>query len=225
MWGHSWQEALNIPFAVSLWCNFSFPAPWCSSAAHPGCVLPVALPDSPLSSLAVSPGKATPLHVACRSARPLQQHGRGRGFRLVFAPLSKDLSSKSRIVASYTCLSKPVDLDIPSPLITSSRLVAASKKAKLGMSSCCKQPNAVSCSLSACKFLKVRGHSVLGGASCVARLGMGSNGAAQAPSQGVYMQVMPTGPVLPESFPIKSRGRCFKGKLRLLIADGQWGNS
>lgn len=72
----------------------------------------------------------------------LRQCGRGCGFRLVIALMSKDLaSSKSRIIASYVCLSKPMDLDIPSPLITSSHLVAANQKAKLGTSSFCKQPN------------------------------------------------------------------------------------
>jgi len=171
-------------------------------------------------------GRASSLHLAHRSARPRSGTRGGRGFQLLVALASKDLaSSKSSIVASYTCLSKPVDLDIPSPLITSSHLVAASKKAVLGTSSCCKQPNAVACWLDACEFLNVRGHSVLGSASCSVRLGVGSNRAAQAPSWRAYMWVTPTGPALPESFPVKCRAGCFKGKPSLPITDGQRGDS
>lgn len=107
------------------------------------------------------------------------------------------MSSKSRIVASYACLSKPMDLDIPSPLITSSCLLAVSELARLGTSCCCS--NAVSHWFSAYEFLKVHSSSLLGNASCGTLLRMGSNWAAQVPSPGVYMQVTPTSPVLPES--------------------------
>lgn len=131
----SWQEASNIPFAVSLQCNLSFLTPWCGSAAHPGCVLALALPDPPLSSSAMSPGQSRLAASRPQVSSFLQWCGRGRGFQLVVAPANKDFaSSKSRLIASYACLSKPVDLDIPSPLMTSSHLVAASKKAKLGTS-------------------------------------------------------------------------------------------
>lgn len=113
--------------------------------------------------------------------------------------MSEDVaSSKSRIVASYVCLSKPMDLDIPSPLITSSHLLAASKRARLG-TSCYKPPNAVSHWFAAYEFLKVHGSSLLGSASCGTLLRMGSNWAAQVPSLGVYMQMTPTSPVLSES--------------------------
>lgn len=139
--------------------------------------------------------------------------------------MSKDVvSSKSRIVASYVCLSKPVDLDIPSPLITSSCLLAVSKRAKLGMS-CCKQPNAVSHWLAAYKLLKVHGSSLLESASCGTLLRMGSDRAVQVPSLRAYMQVTLTSPVLPELIPIKHRGRCCKGKPRSPITNNQRGNS
>lgn len=139
--------------------------------------------------------------------------------------MSKDVaSSKLRTVASYVCLSKPVDLDIPSPLITSSHLLAASTWAKLGMS-CCKQPNAVSHWLTAYKFLKVHGSSFLGSASCGTLLRMESDWAARVPSWKAHMQVTPTSPVLPELFPTKHRGRCPKGKPRSPITNSQRGNS
>lgn len=174
-----------------------------------------------LSSSAVSPGESQ-----LQVSSSLRQHGGRCGFQLLIASVSKDLaSSKSRIVASYVCLSKPADLDIPSPLITSSCLVAASKKAKLGTSSCCKQPNVASCWLDACELLKVRGCSVLGSVSCGTCLGVGSNQAARALFWRVYTRVTPTSPALLESFPVKSRAGCFKGKPSSPVTDGQRGNS
>lgn len=175
-------------------------------------ILPLALPASSLSSSATSLGKSCLAAPRLWVSSSLWQHGRGCGFQLVTAPMSEDVaSSKSRIVASYVCLSKPLDLDIPSPLVTSSRLLAASKRAKLG-TSCCKQPHAVFHWLDASKFLKVHGWSLLGSASCGTLLRMGSDWAAQVLSRGAYVQVTPTSPVLPESIPIKRRARCFKGK-------------
>lgn len=139
--------------------------------------------------------------------------------------MSEDVaSSKLRIVASYVCLSKPMDLDIPSPLITSSCLLAVSKRAKLGMS-CCKQPNPFSHWLACYKFLKVHGFSLLGSASCGTLLRMESDQAAQVPSPKVYIQGTPTSPVLPELIPVKHGGRCCKGKPRSPITSNQRGYS
>lgn len=82
------------------------------------------------------------------------------------------MSSNLRALASYVCLSKPLDLDIPSPLITSSCLLAVSERAKLDKS-CCKQPNTVSHWLVAYKVLIVHDSSLLGSASCGTLLRMG----------------------------------------------------
>lgn len=54
---------------------------------------------------------------------------KGRGFQQVVTPASKDVvSSKSRLVASSLRLSKTAGVDVLSPLITSSHVVAASER-------------------------------------------------------------------------------------------------
>lgn len=139
----------------SQWC----PSP-CSCRSLPCTVglLPVVLSHEP-------GGKQSFCSASC--PHPIGKAGGDEGFSRLLHPQARTLQVLNRDLLLHPLrLSKTADADVPSPLITSSLLVAASYKARLGTSICCRWLNAASEWLDPCKFLKIHGHSVLGDVLC-----------------------------------------------------------
>lgn len=184
VWGHShgYFSPVSLRFSCSLPVSLAWflPGVCCSSQWHPSpcscrslpCtvgLLPVALSHEP-------GGKQS--FCSALFPHPTGKAGGDGGFSRLLHPQARTLQVLNWDSLLHPLhLSKTAGADIPSPLITSSRLIAASYKARLGTLLCCRQLNAASEWLDPCKFLKIRHHSVLGDVLCFgATRALGSSG-------------------------------------------------